>query len=163
MNKATLAALFTLVPALAWAQGDHGHHNTGSDPAAQGYAAANARRLGLESRARLQLGDWAEGIGERFDLILCNPPYVASGAELGPGVGEFEPPEALFAGERGLDAFERLAPQLPRLLASGGLAAVEIGHDQAKEAAAILERDGLGARVAHDFADRPRALLLTWI
>ena len=35
---------------------------------------------------KLRLGDWAEGIDERFDLILCNPPYVADSAELGPGV-----------------------------------------------------------------------------
>ncbi|MEA3082178.1 MAG: release factor glutamine methyltransferase, partial [Sphingomonadales bacterium] len=44
----------------------------------------------------------------------------------------------------------------------GGLAAVEIGHDQAAPVTALLARDGLEARVANDFADRPRAILLNW-
>jgi len=126
------------------------------------YAAANARRLGFEKRLKFRIGNWAEGVDESFDLILCNPPYVAEGAELGPGVREFEPDEALFAGEQGLDAYCALAPQLPSLLNKGGLAAIEIGHDQAESVTALLRRDGLAARIANDFADRPRAVLLTW-
>ena len=127
------------------------------------YASANARRLGFEGRLKFRRGNWANGIDERFDLVLCNPPYVAEGAELGPGVREFEPDEALFAGESGLEAYAILAPELPRLLAPGGLAAVEIGYDQAESATSLLTRDGLQSRVANDFADRPRAVLLTWI
>jgi release factor glutamine methyltransferase len=126
------------------------------------YASANSRRLGFEARAKLKIGNWAEGIAEGFDLILCNPPYVAEGAELGLGVREYEPDEALFAGESGLDAYRALAPQLPRLLNKGGLAAVEIGHEQSVSVPALLARDGLNSRVANDFADRPRAVLLTW-
>ena len=129
---------------------------------AMSYAAANARRLGFESRVKLKEGDWAKGITERFDLILCNPPYVAEDAELGPGVREYEPDEALFAGKEGLDAYRQLAPQLPRLLNKGGLAAVEIGHDQAEPVTALLARDGLSASVVNDLAGRPRAVLLTW-
>ena len=126
------------------------------------YASANARRLGFEKRLKFKIGNWATGIDESFDLILCNPPYVAEGAELGPGVREYEPDEALFAGEKGLDAYAELAPQLPRLLNEKGLAAVEIGHDQAKAVPPLLARDGLKPRVVNDFADRPRAVLLTW-
>ena len=126
------------------------------------YASANARRLGLEGRVKLVQGDWAKGLAEKFDLILCNPPYVAEGAELGAGVREFEPDEALFAGKTGLDAYRVLAPQLPRLLNQGGLAAVEIGHDQADAVTALLARDGLKAKVATDLGNRPRAVLLTW-
>jgi release factor glutamine methyltransferase len=129
---------------------------------AMSYAAANARRLGFEKRVKLKIGDWAQGIEESFDLVLCNPPYVAEGAELGPGVREYEPDEALFAGQSGLEAYRALAPQLPRLLNKGGLAAVEIGHDQASAVTALLERDGLRARVVNDLAERPRAVLLTW-
>jgi release factor glutamine methyltransferase len=125
------------------------------------YAAANARRLGLEERARFQLGNWADGIEERFDLILCNPPYVATDAELGPGVAEHEPHEALFAGPEGLAEIRRLAPEIPRLLAPGGMAAMEIGADQADVAASLLRRDGLTARVVEDLGGRPRAVLLT--
>ena len=127
------------------------------------YASANARRLGFEPRVKLMQGNWASGLVEKFDLILCNPPYVAEGAELGPGVREFEPDEALFAGREGLDAYRELAPQLPRLLGKGGLAAVEIGPDQADAVMTLLARDGLQARVAEDLAGRPRAVLLTWV
>ena len=126
------------------------------------YASANSRRMGFETRARWKLGNWAEGIAETFDLILCNPPYIADSAELGPGVREYEPDEALFAGEEGLDAYRALAPQLPQLLEKGGLAAVEIGCDQAAAVTKFLARNGLGAKVAHDLAGKHRALLLTW-
>jgi release factor glutamine methyltransferase len=127
------------------------------------YAAANARRLGFEDRVKLIQGNWADGLVEKFDLILCNPPYIAEDSDLGPGVREYEPDEALFAGKEGLDAYRALAPQLPLLLSRSGLAAVEIGYDQAETATALLARDGLRARVADDLAGRPRAILLTWL
>ena len=126
------------------------------------YASANARRLGFETRVKFRQGDWAARIKEKFDLILCNPPYVPEGAEVGAGVREFEPDEALFAGSEGLDAYRALGPQLPKLLSEGGLAAVEIGHDQAAAVTPLLERDGLRAKAAQDFGGRDRALLLTW-
>jgi release factor glutamine methyltransferase len=127
------------------------------------YASANARRLGFEPRVKLMQGNWASGLLDKFDLILCNPPYIAEGAELGPGVREYEPGEALFAGSEGLDAYRQLAPQLPRLLKPGGLAAIEIAPDQAEAVTVLLARDGLQAKVAQDFAGRDRALLLTWV
>lgn len=128
--------------------------------AALAYARANARRLGLAERADLRLGNWADGIEERFDLVLINPPYVAEAAELGPGVAEFEPRQALFAGRDGLDEYRRLAPDIGRLIAPGGLAAVEIGHDQAASAVALFEAAGHSVRLANDLAGRPRALLI---
>jgi release factor glutamine methyltransferase len=127
------------------------------------YASANARRLGFEPRVKLMQGNWAAGLLEKFDLILCNPPYIAEGAELGPGVREYEPDEALFAGNEGLDAYRELAPQLPRLLNRGGLAAIEIAPDQTKAVTRLLARDRLDAEVAKDFAGRDRAILLTWV
>ncbi len=124
-------------------------------------AQRNAERLEMAARAEFRLGDWASAVRERFDLILCNPPYVATSAKLGPGVAEHEPHEALFAGADGLDALRALAPQLPRLLEPEGLAAIEIGFDQAAAAATLLTTRGLHARLIRDLADRPRALLLT--
>ena len=63
----------------------------------------------------------------------------------------------------GLDAYRQLAPQLPKLLNPGGLAAIEIGHDQGDAVTDLLARDGLRAEVANDLAGRPRAVLLTWV
>jgi len=127
------------------------------------YASANGRRLGFDARMKLAQGNWAAGLAEKFDLILCNPPYVPVDADLGPGVREYEPDEALFAGNEGLDAYRALAPQMPRLLNIGGLAAIEIGADQGEPVTKLLARDGLEARVANDLAGRPRAVLLTWV
>lgn len=127
------------------------------------FALRNACRLGFADRAELRLGDWAEGLDEQFDLVLCNPPYVAADAPLGAGVAESEPHEALFAGADGLEDYRRIAPHLARLIAPGGLAAIEIGFDQAQSARAILERDGLRATLKRDLAGRPRALALTWV
>ena len=131
-----------------------------ASPVALSYARLNAERLGLAGRATFQIGDWAEGLEGRFDLILCNPPYVATAAETGPGVAEYEPPEALFAGADGLDDYRRLAPQIGRLLAKDGLAAIEIGHDQADSAAALFVAGGHVPKLARDLAGRPRALLI---
>lgn len=124
------------------------------------YARKNARRLGLANRAAFRRGDWATGISERFDLVLINPPYVASDAELGPGVAEYEPEEALFAGPDGLDDYRRLAPDIARLIAPGGLAAIEIGFDQAEAVGQILAGEGLEAREVADLGGRPRALTI---
>jgi release factor glutamine methyltransferase len=124
------------------------------------YAKRNADRLGMADRATFRLGNWAGGIEASFDLLLCNPPYVAEGAETGPGVAEYEPAEALYAGGEGLDDYRRLAPEIGRLLAPGGLAAIEIGFDQADTASALFEAQGLRPVVAHDLGDRPRALII---
>jgi release factor glutamine methyltransferase len=131
-----------------------------NSPAALAVARRNAGRLAMSGRAELRIGDWAGDIDERFDLILCNPPYVATSGELGQGVAEHEPHSALFAGDDGLGALRILAPQFPRLLNVAGLAAVEIGFDQAESASALLCRDGLSAGLAHDLAGHPRAILL---
>lgn len=124
------------------------------------YARRNAERLGMSNRAEFRAGDWAAGIGERFDLILCNPPYIAEGADTGPGVAEFEPAEALFAGPEGLDDYRRLAPVVGGLLEPGGLAAIEIGFDQAESVSVLLEEQGLEPVVALDLSGHTRALLI---
>lgn len=120
----------------------------------------NAARLGLAARAEIRLGDWAEGIVERFDLLLCNPPYVESDARLTPDVAEHEPASALYAGPDGLDDYRRLAPDVGRLLAPNGLAAVEIGMDQADAVRALFAAQGLETTVRRDLAGRDRAILV---
>jgi release factor glutamine methyltransferase len=124
------------------------------------YAGRNAERLGMADRATFRPGNWAEGIEAKFDLILCNPPYVAEGAETGPGVAEYEPHEALFAGPEGLDDYRRLAPAIGALLNPDGLAAIEIGFDQAEPVAGLFREQGLAGNFAYDLAGRPRALLI---
>jgi release factor glutamine methyltransferase len=124
------------------------------------YARRNAERLGLAGRAELRLGDWTEGLADRFDLILCNPPYVEAGVALPRDVAEWEPAEALFAGADGLDAYRRLAPLLRPLLMPDGLACVEIGAGQAAAVPALFEAEGFTISSRMDLRNIPRCLLL---
>ncbi|MBK6297952.1 MAG: peptide chain release factor N(5)-glutamine methyltransferase [Sphingomonadales bacterium] len=122
-------------------------------------ASANARRLGLTPRVRFALGDWGAGLSERFDLILCNPPYIELGARLSAGVKDYEPESALFAGSDGLDAYRRLIPQLPPLLSPEGAIAVEIGATQAAAVSDLFVSNGLTPLVRHDLGGRDRAIV----
>jgi release factor glutamine methyltransferase len=123
-------------------------------------AEANAAALGMAARAAFLQGDWAEGIVERFDLLLCNPPYVPDGEVLMPDVASYEPREALFGGPDGLDPYRGLFPEVPRLLAPGGVALFEFGTGQAGALEALAAGVGLAARVVPDLAGRPRAIRL---
>ena len=128
-------------------------------------AADNAQRLGMADRATMLLRDWtmagwADDLG-RFELILCNPPYVEQDAVLDTSVRAFEPASALFAGPEGLDDYRVLIPQLPPLLADAGLAILEIGHSQADSVGNIARAAGFAVEVRRDLAQRPRALILT--
>lgn len=125
------------------------------------YARRNARRLGLFGRASFRQGDWAEGLDETFDLVLCNPPYVESGAVLPRDVAEWEPAEALFAAADGLSEYRRLAPEFPRLLAAGGLACVELGAGQRDAVGALFEGRGLSLSSRRDLGGVERCLLLS--
>lgn len=124
-------------------------------------AARNAERLGLAGRAAFHAGNWGDGIEERFDLVLCNPPYVESGAILPPEVAEWEPAEALLAGVDGLDVHRALAPQLSRLMAPQAIACFEIGAGQAEAAAALFVAQGFAAVTRNDLGGRPRCLVLS--
>jgi release factor glutamine methyltransferase len=129
-------------------------------PGAVGIARTNAGAHGLAERSAFVVGDWADSIAARFDLLLCNPPYVCDGAPLAPDVARFEPAGALFAGPDGLDAFRRLIPDLPRLLAPGGLAILECGAGQADEVAALVRGAGLSCSWRRDLAGHRRACLI---
>jgi release factor glutamine methyltransferase len=114
-----------------------------------------ARFLGGDWRKR----GWRKHLG-RYDLILCNPPYVEVAAELGRDVREWEPAGALFAGADGLDDYRVLIPQLPKLLAENGVAIFEIGATQAEAVSDIAANIGFTTELRRDLAGRPRALML---
>lgn len=127
-------------------------------------AERNAQAHGLiGARARFALRDWtrpgwSHDLG-RFDLVLCNPPYVETGAKLDPDVRDFEPAGALFAGEDGLDDYRVLFPQLAGLLTQTGVAIFEIGHRQAQMVSKIAQTHGFTTEIREDLAKRPRAVV----
>ncbi|QAY76720.1 peptide chain release factor N(5)-glutamine methyltransferase [Sphingosinicella sp. BN140058] len=137
-------------------------HGLGIDASeeALAYARRNAERLGMAARADFRLGNWAEGVEGPFDLILCNPPYVETGAVLPADVRRWEPSRALFAGADGLDDYRRLAPEIVRLLAPDGLACIELGAGQADAVAALFEAAGAATETRADLGGHRRCLLV---
>jgi release factor glutamine methyltransferase len=138
-------------------------HATGigfeASPDAFGYAAANAARLiGPRAEIRPEAWDKAEG---PFDLVFSNPPYIRSAdiESLALDVSRFEPRAALDGGPDGLAAYRALAELLPRLLAPGGHALLEIGLGQA-HAMATLFADLEMLRLAPDLSGTPRCVIL---
>lgn len=123
---------------------------------ALGYA-----RLNAVPHAEFRLGNWGEGLEERFDLILCNPPYVETDAGLPPDVARYEPEAALYAGPDGLDAYRMLAPQLRRLLALDGIACFEVGAEQASDVRALFAAEGFTIASRNDLNGVERCLIVT--
>ena len=131
-------------------------------PQAAALASRNAARI-APNRAVFLAGDWADPLGARFDLILCNPPYIPAGdiAGLMPDVALHEPASALDGGPAGLTEYARLIPALPPLLNPGGTAIFELGAGQAEAATAIARASGFSQiSLRADLAGIPRALVL---
>lgn len=112
-------------------------------PEAAALAERNRQRLGL-ANARIQVSHWFDGLsGERFDLIVSNPPYIAaSDPHLIDGDVRFEPSSALVAGVDGLDDLRVIAAQAPTHLPPGGWLLLEHGYDQADAVQVLLRENG---------------------
>ncbi|KTE35371.1 MULTISPECIES: peptide chain release factor N(5)-glutamine methyltransferase [unclassified Sphingopyxis] len=125
------------------------------------YARDNAEALGIAARTEFLSGDWGAGIDGPFDLILCNPPYIADSEQLMRDVADHEPAEALFAGADGLADYRRIIPDLPRLLAPDGIAVLEIGASQHISVRELAEAAGFDVACRQDLGGRDRALILS--
>jgi len=103
----------------------------------------NMQRLGL-SNVRLSHSDWFSALhGERFDMIVSNPPYIAAGdAHLTQGDVRFEPRTALASGADGLDDIRRITAQAKGHLNVDGWLLLEHGYDQAAAVHALLQQAG---------------------
>lgn len=113
-------------------------------------AQANAQRLGLD--VRFLRGSWLEGLDERFDLIVSNPPYIADDDPHLEQLGH-EPRMALTSGSDGLDAIRHIIAQAPGHLVPGGWLLLEHGWDQAAAVRALLVAAGLsGVESRRDLA-----------
>lgn len=132
---------------------------TDLSPEAVELARANAARLGLEVDVRQ--GDLLAPLPEELrgwvDLVVSNPPYVTAEeyGDLPPEV-RADPPLALLGGVEG---YERLAGEGLRWLRDGGVLAVEIGADQGRAVAGMLERAFMDVRVRTDLAGRDRVVV----
>ena len=124
-------------------------------------AALNLSRCGFAERAAVLRGRWADALAARFDLVVSNPPYIASGEldGLEPEVRLYDPRLALDGGPDGLDCYREIVEELPRLLAPLGAAVLEAGDGQARSVAALMAEKGLEpAGIRKDAGGRERAV-----
>lgn len=136
-----------------------------ASPAALELALENRDRVGLGARrVALAAGSWFARLPDDLrgvvDLIVTNPPYVATGDELDPSVRAHEPADALFAGDDGLDDLRLIIAQSPGWLAAHGVLVAEIGATQADAVMALAAAAGFAhVEVRPDLAGRDRILV----
>lgn len=121
---------------------------------------AKANAAELNARVNLVQSDLVSALGgEEFDLIVSNPPYIRSNADLPLEIAQFEPAVALFAGEDGLDVYRRLAREAPTVMAEGAQLLVEIGDDMRDAVVEVFVAAGWWlVQERSDLLGRPRAL-----
>ena len=114
------------------------------DPAAIAIARGNAGRLGVSGAAFLAC-DMAAALGGPFDVVVSNPPYIATGDldALPPEVRLFDPRAALDGGRDGLNCYRTVAAAAALLLAPRGILVVELGAGQAEPVAGLIAAAGL--------------------
>ena len=115
--------------------------------AALSVAAKNIEKHRLKERIRLLCGDLFDPIVpqldvEKFDLIVCNPPYVSAAEfeKLGKNVKDYEPKLSLFAGDDGLDIYRRIIERVGTFLKSDAAIMLEIGYNQGQAVKQLLEQ-----------------------
>lgn len=138
---------------------------TDISPAALAVARRNAARNGLAGRIAFLETSWADGVDGPFDLVVSNPPYIASAVieTLEREVKDHEPRLALDGGPDGLGPYPHLLAEARRLLGAGGTAVFEIGYDQGQAVLGLARQAGardVGLR--QDLAGRDRVLRVRW-
>ena len=125
-------------------------------------AAKNAELIGIARRVQFREGSWTVGIERRFDLIVSNPPYIASGeiATLPVEVRDHDPHLALDGGRDGLDAIRAILSDLERVLAENGAAYIEIGFGQAGAVAQLAAEKAFTTAFRRDLAGIDRVAIL---
>ncbi|MGE7947833.1 peptide chain release factor N(5)-glutamine methyltransferase [Lysinibacillus sp. NPDC093688] len=129
--------------------------------AALSTAQKNAQRLAADIDFRL--GDLTKPLsGEKFDIVLSNPPYIAfdEAKEMSNTVLEHEPHSALFAEEDGLILYRKLAEQLPPLMNKPAFIGLEIGYTQGEQVAQFFKNSFPQATVSieKDINGKPRMI-----
>lgn len=135
---------------------------TDLSPAALACTRRNARRLGVASRFLPVAARFADAMRGPLDLVVSNPPYIPSNEIPGlmPEVARFEPRLALDGGPDGLDAYRAILAALPRLLALGGVALLEIGQGQEAALTPLASAHGFAVAMHPDLAGIIRCLEL---
>jgi release factor glutamine methyltransferase len=136
---------------------------TDASPGALDVARANLAGVGrAATRVSLAEGSWFAALPPALrgalDVVVSNPPYVATGDPLPPEVAAWEPKEALVSGPTGLEAIEAILRDAPEWLRPRGAVVLEIGETQG-DAAQLAAASFDEVRIERDLAGRPRVLV----
>ncbi|OPY88609.1 MAG: Release factor glutamine methyltransferase [Smithella sp. PtaU1.Bin162] len=130
--------------------------------AALAVAEKNARNLRLDSQIKFLQGNLFQPVGDFFDIIVSNPPYIADEEydKLPGGVKNYEPREALQAGLGGLDFYRKIVNEAPAHLKHDGWLLLETGAAQSVKVISIAEASGQfdDMSVRNDYAGLPRVI-----
>lgn len=128
-------------------------------------AQENAAKLGLEDRVAFKHGDWHQGLGQQFDVVVSNPPYIPSHVidTLQDEVRLHDPRLALDGGEDGLDPYRILFSALPQILKPQGMFAFEFGQGQSEAVMALANQvsELSNLRIIKDLSDIDRVIFGT--
>jgi release factor glutamine methyltransferase len=136
--------------------------------AALSVAARNIEKHNLKERIKLLCGDLFDPIvpqldADKFDLIVCNPPYVSAVEfeKLDKNVKDYEPKLALSAGDDGLDIYRRIIERVGTFLKSDAAVMLEIGYNQGQAVKQLLEQAGCFGEITieKDFHENARIVI----
>lgn len=140
---------------------------TDRSPPALAVARENATRLGLADRAAFVACDYGAALAGGYDLVVSNPPYIATGdiAGLAVDVRSYDPALALDGGPDGLAAYRAIAADARRLLRPGGTLIVEIGAGQGESVTQLIAAGGLtpGPPIRPDLSGIPRVVVAAFL
>ncbi len=143
-------------------------HGIGIDISAAAISIAheNAQINDMLGRCEFMLGDWTKANWDKmftapFDIIISNPPYIGDEEILMADVAQFEPAQALFAGEDGLRDYQTLIPALHKILTKNGRIFFEIGQSQAQSITKIAQEHSYNVELKQDLAGLDRVLMLS--
>lgn len=141
---------------------ERGAKVTLSDVSAEALKVAKANAKKLKAKCSFVQGDMFGNVKGKYDVIVCNPPYVKSQAmaELEEKVKQ-EPSSALDGGEDGLKYYRIIAQEAPRFLTSEGTLILEIGYDQGAEVTALMKERFDEVTLLRDYAGLDRIVVAT--
>lgn len=140
----------------------------GTDVSAEAVATAKANAKRLEAEAEFYCGDLFDAVpeGERFDILVSNPPYIPSAVieTLMPEVKEHEPMSALDGDADGLTFYKKIIKEANKFLTGNGMIFFEIGCEQGADVSALLAQNGFeNIRVHKDLAGLDRVVSATLV
>ena len=128
-------------------------------------AQKNAELLNLNDRVKFQLGNWCDGLDNKFDLIVSNPPYISEKEMLGLSndVINWEPRIALTPEDDGLGAYKNIINGVKNILIPNGRIIFEIGHAQGNEVSNLLKSNNFKEiNIVKDINNKDRVVSALW-